>query len=311
MKIAFHSNQLSLRGTEVAMYDYAHYNEEILGNDSIILTKKSNVLSHHLAISKFEERFKVFYYEKSEDIDKILLQNNVQVLYAIKAGMKDKVLSKKVKTVVHSVFQYNEPHGDVYAYVSEWLGRKYKKPFVPHMVTLPHSDKNLREELGIPSDAMVFGRHGGFDTFDIPYALDLVRYTAKHRKNVYFLFLNTKRFTHENLKNVIYLEGTQDLIKKVEFINTCDAMIHARRKGETFGLSIAEFSIKNKPIVTCKHGVETAHVDMLGDKGLYYTNEKELKHLLMNWTPNPKKDWNAYKEFSPEKVMQKFKKVFL
>ena len=36
MNIVFHSNQLSLRGTEVAIYDYARYNEEYLGNNSII-----------------------------------------------------------------------------------------------------------------------------------------------------------------------------------------------------------------------------------------------------------------------------------
>ncbi len=29
MKIAFHSEQLGYRGTEVAMYNYAKYNEEI------------------------------------------------------------------------------------------------------------------------------------------------------------------------------------------------------------------------------------------------------------------------------------------
>ncbi len=30
MKIAFHSNQLGLRGTDVALYDYAFYNREVL-----------------------------------------------------------------------------------------------------------------------------------------------------------------------------------------------------------------------------------------------------------------------------------------
>ena len=30
-KIAFHTNQLGIRGTEVAVYQYAKYNEEILG----------------------------------------------------------------------------------------------------------------------------------------------------------------------------------------------------------------------------------------------------------------------------------------
>ena len=38
MKIAFHSNQLGLRGTEIALFDYAYYNRELLGNESIIIS---------------------------------------------------------------------------------------------------------------------------------------------------------------------------------------------------------------------------------------------------------------------------------
>ena len=36
-KIAFYSPHLSERGTEIAMYDFAHYNEKILNNKSIII----------------------------------------------------------------------------------------------------------------------------------------------------------------------------------------------------------------------------------------------------------------------------------
>lgn len=57
MKIGFHSNQLSLTGTEIALFDYAHHNEQELGHKSVIfyqilfsnhLTKNDIVsLSHH------------------------------------------------------------------------------------------------------------------------------------------------------------------------------------------------------------------------------------------------------------------------
>jgi hypothetical protein len=36
--VGFHSNELNERGTNVAMFDYAKYNEEILGNKSYILS---------------------------------------------------------------------------------------------------------------------------------------------------------------------------------------------------------------------------------------------------------------------------------
>ena len=42
MKIAFTDNYLGERGTAVSLYDFAKYNEEILGNESIILMPKSH-----------------------------------------------------------------------------------------------------------------------------------------------------------------------------------------------------------------------------------------------------------------------------
>ena len=50
MRIAFHSNQLSERGTEVALYDYAFFNEVGLGNESFIVSSGRGDLS---ALDKF------------------------------------------------------------------------------------------------------------------------------------------------------------------------------------------------------------------------------------------------------------------
>jgi hypothetical protein len=179
MKIAFHCNQLSLRGTEVAMFDYAHFNENILGNESIVLAKNPEIwmYSDKPAIEKFKKRFKVCFYDTASDIEKILDDNNIDVFYAQKAGFADGVVSTKRKTVIHAVFQQYEPHGDVYAFISEWLSNLYgkKHDFVPYIVDLPDHDKDMREELGIPSDAYVFGRHGGYETFDIPFVKDFIR----------------------------------------------------------------------------------------------------------------------------------------
>jgi hypothetical protein len=52
-KIAFHANQLSLRGTEIALFSYAKYNEEILGNKSVIFSSPNNNLD---ALDKFQSR---------------------------------------------------------------------------------------------------------------------------------------------------------------------------------------------------------------------------------------------------------------
>ena len=111
MKIAFHNNQLGLRGTEVGMYDFARYNEEILGNESIIVSKDPSIwaYSHPLAIKKFKDRFNVFQYKDFNDVEKFLEEERVDVFYAQKAGVIDGIVSHGRKTVIHMVFQQYQP----------------------------------------------------------------------------------------------------------------------------------------------------------------------------------------------------------
>lgn len=317
MKIGLHTNQLSIRGTEVAMYDYANYNETILGNESIIITKHPDVwkYSDPLAILKFQNRFKVCFYKTNDEFQNIIKENNVDIFYAQKVGVIDDIISKSCKSVIHAVFQHEQPHGDVYAYISKWLSDVYggRHPYVPYMVDLPNVEGDMREELNIPKEAIVFGRHGGYETFDIPFVKQAIKKYATKYKNVYFLFLNTERFTESDISNVIYLPQISDLERKVKFINTCTAMIHARLAGESFGLAIAEFSIKNKPVITCRFVRDTAHLSMLGDKAMMYSNEIELvNHFnMIDLIIKKNNDWNKYIEFTPAKVMDKFNKIFL
>ena len=88
-------------------------------------------------------------------------------------------------------------------------------------------------------------------------------------------------------------------------------MLHARNEGESFGQSIAEFSTKNKPIVTFFHSPERAHIDILNDKGVYYSNEIELLTILLNAQKRQDLDWNCYKDHTPDKGIKEFKRIFL
>ena len=57
MNIVFHSNQLSIRGTETALYDYAHYNETLLGNVSYIMAPaNSDMASYEKFLQRFGDR---------------------------------------------------------------------------------------------------------------------------------------------------------------------------------------------------------------------------------------------------------------
>ena len=76
-------------------------------------------------------------------------------------------------------------------------------------------------------------------------------------------------------------------------------------------MSCAEYSICNKPVITYSGSPERNHIVTLADKGIYFNDPQKLLDILTSFHYDPSQDWNAYKEFTPEKVIQKFKKVFL
>uniref|UniRef100_A0A6C0BS65 Glycosyl transferase family 1 domain-containing protein n=1 Tax=viral metagenome TaxID=1070528 RepID=A0A6C0BS65_9ZZZZ len=328
--VGFFVNHFSERGTEVAVFDYALYNQKILNNTSIIIYPKSTKIIVEDVKRKFQSYFKIIEIDDLDEdkykkpiydasrkntlcnaLENAIIENNIKYLYHLKAGHEDGVLSKTAKNLIHCVFYPSEKnkHGDVYSVISKSIGNN-KYPVVPHIVEpFPVLKENMRTTYNIPNDAIVFGRHGGFDTFNISYVHETIKKILINNDNIYFLFLNTKHFYEH--KRCIYIDHVIiDVKEKAKFINTCDAMIHARKGGETFGLACAEFSILNKPIITAMCG-EKAHIDILGSKGIYYNNEKELYNIFTNFQINPDIDYNCYKEFSPEKVMQIFDKLYL
>jgi len=318
VKICFWDNGLSERGTTVSLFHYAHYNEIILGNESFIMFETNHYSNKDTVIKMFKNRFKVYIVDNWNKVDKILLDEKCDILYITKHGSWDGKISNVCKTVVHSVFSCAQPHGNVYSSISPWVHENNGRyPVVPHIVDLPSHNRNMREKLNIPENATVFGRHGGLEQFDISYVQNTVYDVAKNNKNIYFLFVNTLPFC-ESLPNIIHLPVIVNVDEKTEFINTCDAMIWGRSGGETFGLAIAEFSIRNKPVLCCISEIDNAHVYLLKDKAFWY-DEATLKNILlcfnrqmiMNKEVITKHDWNAYREYSPEKVMKIFKEVYI
>lgn len=310
VKIAFWDNFLGERGTTVALYDYAYYNKTILGNESIIIYN-SSLKSCDDVVHKFKKEFEVYGIPDFSLADSILISTKCDMLYIIKSGEYDGKISNVVKTCVHCVFNCSQPHGHAYASISPWVyGNNGRIPFVPHMISLPEHDRNLRQRLNIPENAMVYGRYGGYEQFDLPFVHKTVYQVALQYPSIYFLFANTKPFCNP-LPNIIHLDKIIDLDRKVEFINTCDAMLWGRSDGETFGIAIGEFSIKNKPVICTNIGYP-AHIHLLKNKAIWYTPDN-LYTILTTLTKEviAGKDWNAYSLFTPEKVMSIFKRIFI
>ena len=341
MKIVFHSNQISERGTETAIIDYAFANEKYLGNESIIAFPADKIFNQE-RYNFFKENFKLIGYTTLEELHYILEKEGIDVLYAIEDGESYPDISdrlppiKSYKTFVHAVFSVKRKHGDYYCPIHGFLNKFYHTsyPVLPHIVSpFKGTDDTLRDKLHIPADATVFGCYGGKESFDIRFVQECVQEIALKNETTYFIFLNIQPFVKYDGKNIIFLPGTTDLDYKEKFINTVDAMLHARSDGETFGLAVGEFSIKNKPVITYKPALlirakdlfcsflgkrpryAVAHLENLGNCAITYTNQKELSYILQNIDDildnhGRGKSYDCFSEkFSAEKVMEIFNEI--
>jgi hypothetical protein len=277
---------------------------------------KNHPANHTLAIEKFKKQdiqlIELEGNENQQELEKTLEKLNVDAVYIQKTGRIDNRFASNKPTFIHCIGVQNQPHGTVYAYASEWLSYYCSNntiPNVPYMVHLPDHTEDFRSKLNIPTEATVFGRTGGYYSWNIPWVNNTIIKVLEQRKDFYFLFVQTPEFIkHER---VLFCDSFADLHTKRKFINTCDCMIHARQEGESFGLACAEFSYSNKPIITYQDSPEKNHIFTLKEKGIYYKNEQDLYNIFMNFKKQPEKEWNAYTQFSPKEVMEKFKKVFI
>lgn len=346
--ICLYSNQANERGSEIALYDYANYCELYFQMKSTIIfpkylersTQYSEADGKRLSLQRFQSRFNVSFCGPSErnkrdlclDLSQVAMKLHCDILYVQKAGhMKSEPIypdsfKSNIPTAIHAIFSHH-PHGTVYASISPDIANGGL--VVPHMLDKPvllHGRKSsLRTTLNISSHAKVFCRHGAVDTFNIRYVIDAVVELAQmYSTHLAFIFLGVPihlklYLLHTKInkpRNIIFLTTTTDTVEKERFFHSCDAMIHARSDGETFGLAVGEFSSRNKPVITQGpgfNGYSITHINILKDKGLYYYNSTSLKRIIEGILKNGilTRDWNAYRDYEPKKVMKTFKDIFL
>jgi len=310
IKIGFLENKLTPRGTSQNLYSYAHYNENILGNKSVIITRPYDLVKVVSpmdivkdAYDMFEQRFEIIYYSNPNELENIVKSNNIDVLFIEKAGNRsDGLIVESCPTIVHSVFDNTDPHGTLFCPISDYLNEIHNTdfPVLPNIVRVYDTNENMRKMLNIPDDATVFGTYSGADCFNIPY----VKEAVMKSESTYFIFMNINPFCKET-EYIRFLSGTTDNKTKRMFINTCNAMLYGRDGGETFGIACGEFSVCNKPII-CREE-KSAHIHILGkEKVILHHNLEELMEILKNFPKKIVED-NKYKEYTPEKVMKIFK----
>lgn len=314
MRVAFRSAYLGHRGTEVALHDYAAEGRKLLGLDPLILLPPTSPGEPAGVRARFEADFSCRVFDDPGRLDEVLREEKCDAFYCLKNGHWDGWGSRRIPTWIHAIFPEVQAHGTVYAFVSPWLSETWghgEVPWVPHMIRPWQGGGNLREELGIPPEAKVFGRHGGADSFDLPAARQAVERVARRHPEIHFVFLNTDPFLFPRPSNVHHLPPTAERERVGRFLRTCDGMLHGRRRGETFGMAVAEAAVCGKPVFTWRHSPERNHLQWITDECWRYSDAEELEDKLIHFQRGDTMDGSFASEFTPERVMARFREVFL
>ena len=332
MRILLHTNALNERGTTTAIRDYAQGLSKFGHEVSIAFSSndKSNVTT---IFKQVQNEYQTFGYL---DFNKFALQNSRKwdLAYFIKYGYNDGKLIPKIPNIVHAVFQSYDPHGEKYIYISEWLAKKMRTrnlknmmklsskgldslkfgsfQYLPHIVSLPGAQRNLRSEWGFPEDAIIGGRHGAKDTFDVPMVQNLIKILLCENKKLCFVFANTNQFIeHPRVK---FLPSLLSRIETSEYLSSLDFFVHARHRGETFGLSLLEAMLSKVPVFSYSKGIDGNHRFLLRRSPQSQFQTSEQLRVLINQLPSYQDvqlNFEIAKRYSPSIVMQRWQLLLL
>ena len=315
MNIAFYIDEMNYRGVANSTYQFAFQNQKILKNKSLIFYNKKNYRNQKDVINKFKKKFKVIETSYFKEIENYKDKLSIDYIYVQKSGEKNDLYSSKIKTLVHSVYpqKLNQIHGYRYLYISKWLSKNFsnnKISFVPLITEVAKIKSNLKKQLKISKDKLIFGCYGGESSFDLKFVQSAIIDIVKKREDIVFIFLNINKFY--NHRQIKFFKGTLNENFKKKFINTCDAMIYGRSLGESFGLSCGEFALANKRIISYKFNRHRSHcLNISANDLIEYNSYNSLVKIFLNFKKKPFKIQNNYKDYSKNKVMTNFKNNFL
>lgn len=288
MKIGFYDHGIGFRGTTRAMYAYAKL---LRKKHDVTIFFDQGLKTNNLSIASqiLRDGISVCPIKNKNE----LREHEIELLYHVTSqGPPNNEWIKELDCpiLLHQV-GYNEPEAhanSIFAYTSAWqsayftAGQARVLPYLIEPQNITISKNNARLSLGIPANVTVLGRHGGLDTWNLPFASQAVARIAAKRNDIWFLFVNTPMFC--DLPNIKFFKGSTDTLFLETFLSACDGMLHARWEGETFGLACAEFLIRKKPIITWSGSREKNHLLLADSSAIIFNNQKDLNLILEGCT---------------------------
>ena len=115
MKIVFHDNSLCLRGTTVALYDYAFFCKHMFNIDCSILYNNKHFANNDLVINKFKKEFDIVTsYNDLTEMQNIIDEISPDAFFMEKAGRWDNIISRSCQNWVNAcgITYKRESYGD-------------------------------------------------------------------------------------------------------------------------------------------------------------------------------------------------------
>lgn len=184
--------------------------------------------------------------------------------------------------------------------LSQWQRRRWvaaggdpsRSAVIPIPAEPPASAADLREELGIPADAVVVGFHQRAQD-EIFSDIPLRAFARLERPDRWFLMLGggeayRRQASELGLRNVVFLPHTEAgatdhgaASRRISaFLNSLDVYAHGRADSETFGTVLAEAMMHGRPCLSHRSPVANAQPETMGPSGLFARDGDHYTVLL-------------------------------
>ena len=345
MKILLHSEAISERGDSTNAEAYSRGLKEFFNIESIIVYRANSKANNSNRISEIALKHNIQPYHSQKELHAIGKDFGATHSYFMNSGIYSAQWVKNTKRISHAVFNYFEPHGNVYAYCSKYLlttalenknratnsfknsfkqlisRSPYKidytlKPtYVSHCVyTEKGSGPEFKLRYRIPNSVFLVGRIGGTTQFNDSAAQHAVKIMLE-KEDYFFCFVNTEKFIdHPRALFIDYLTKSE----KWSFYEACDLLLNGRLMGETFGFSIVEPLMLGKPVIAPgivrNPKMDKNHIDILRSTRYLYNDSNDLVEKVERFRNESFEKIQLTKlveQFKPDVVIKDFYEKFM
>lgn len=232
-------------------------------------------------------------------LPEVLKEYTIDLLITAGAGYPEYPVANltRMPIVYYNIFGSINPQSNIVNYwcISDYLtklvrsslpGREVKTVYIQSEGPDDQADirgKDLRRTLGIPDDAIVFGRIGRpDDTIFDPIGIEAFRKVSQEYSNAHYLIVTPPpvlrallqarpiprvHLLPEHVEDAPLWSGNEERVWT--FHSAIDVLAHFRYDGETMGLNIAESMLCSKPIITHRSKFWNAHLEYLDSSCSY------------------------------------------